>query len=129
MNKTILSTAAMFGLLAVALGAFAAHGLGKLISVSQVETFKTGVTYQMYHALFLLFLGVNQSLKLTSKKLIYSLTVLGILFFSGSIYGLATNDLSSFDFKTIALITPLGGLFFIAAWAVLFISILKQKRD
>ena len=129
MNKTILVTATLFGLLAVALGAFAAHGLQKLITPENIKTFQTGVTYQMYHALFLLFLGVSNVISIKAKTIVYWLTLVGIIFFSGSIYGLATNSLSTFDFKTIALITPLGGTLLILAWAVLLINFLKLKKD
>ena len=53
----------------------------------------------------------------------------GIIFFSGSIYGLATNTLTSFDFKTIAMVTPIGGLFLISAWLIMLIGIIKSKID
>lgn len=129
MNKSILITATLFGFLAVILGAFAAHGLQKLVAVEQVKTFQTGVTYQMYHALFLLFLGCTNKVSDKTKKVVYLLTLFGVVFFSGSIYGLATNEFSSFDFKTIALITPVGGTLLIVAWFILFISFLKIKQD
>ena len=57
MNKTILLTATIFGLLAIILGAFGAHGLEKVVEQSALDSFETGVRYQMYHALFLLLLG------------------------------------------------------------------------
>ena len=55
MNKTILITAAILGILSIVLGAFAAHGLKELISVESQQTFETGVRYQMYHSILLLF--------------------------------------------------------------------------
>ena len=55
--------------------------------------------------------------------------MIGVIFFSGSIYGLATNELSSFDFKTIAMMTPIGGLSLIMAWVFMLIDILKTKVD
>ena len=58
MNRTILLTGTVFGLLAIGLGAFGAHGLEKLVDAEAIDTFETGVRYQMYHALFLLFLGM-----------------------------------------------------------------------
>lgn len=129
MNKTILVTATLFGLLAVVLGAFAAHGLQKLVALENIETFQTGVTYQMYHALFLLFLGIANNISIKTKKVVYALTLIGVIFFSGSIYGLATNSLSAFNFKTIALVTPLGGTLLIVAWGILLINFLKLKQD
>ncbi len=128
MNKKILITAAILGLLSVIFGAFGAHGLKALISEESLTSFETGVRYQMYHALLLLFVGMVSFISVKSKKIIYYLTLVGVIFFSGSIYGLATNELTSFDFKTIALITPVGGLLLILSWVVLLISIIKSKE-
>ena len=129
MNKNILITGSVLGLIAIALGAFAAHGLKALISIESQQTFETGVRYQMYHALFLLFIGSYSKLTKTTKRIIFYLVGVGVLLFSGSIYGLATNELSSFDFKTIGFITPIGGLLLISAWFVLLIKFLKIKTD
>lgn len=129
MNRTILVTASIFGVLAVILGAFAAHGLKETLTVSEISTFETGVRYQMYYALLLLFVGTTSLISNKSKKWIFYLTLIGILFFSGSIYGLATNNLTSFDFKTIAMITPIGGLLLIAVWGVLLFQFLKLKKS
>lgn len=127
MNKNILIAACLIGMLAVVLGAYAAHGLEKLISKESVETFKTGVQYQMYYALFLLFLGISNFLPIRTKKVVFVLILIGLIFFSGSIYLLATNTLTAFDFKTIGFITPIGGLLLILSWVVLGISILRLK--
>lgn len=129
MNKTIFVTAALLGMTAVILGAFAAHGLKQLVSPELVQTFETGVRYQMYHAFFLLIVGTLSNVSEKSKRLIFYLTISGILLFSGSIYGLSTNELSSFfDFKTIAIVTPLGGMLLIAAWIVLLINFLRYRN-
>lgn len=127
MDKKIFSTAAFFGMTAIILGAFGAHALKKVLTIDQLATFETGVKYQMYHALFLLFLGLNNHLTSKTKKTILILTILGIIFFSGSIYLLATNALTSFDFKVIGFITPVGGLLLIVAWSILMIQFLKKK--
>jgi uncharacterized membrane protein YgdD (TMEM256/DUF423 family) len=119
MDKKIISTGAIFGMLAIILGAFGAHALKKVLSLDQLATFETGVKYQMYHALFLLFVGLATELSQKTKKTIYYLVVVGVLFFSGSIYLLATNSLTSFDFKVIGFITPIGGLLLIVAWGTL----------
>jgi len=129
MNKRLLITGAILGILGVILGAFAAHGLEKLVDADAIKSFETGVRYQLYHAFFLLILGSTSFVGLKSKKTIFYLVLLGVIFFSGSIYGLATNSLSSFDFKTIALITPLGGLSLIVAWIVMLIGIIRNKVD
>ncbi|MFY7740115.1 MAG: DUF423 domain-containing protein [Flavobacterium sp.] len=127
MDKKIFSAAGFFGMTAIILGAFGAHALKKVLSVDQLVTFETGVKYQMYHALFLLFLGLNNHLSFKTKKTILVLTILGIIFFSGSIYLLATDSLNDFNFKIIGFITPIGGLLLIMAWAILTIHFLKKK--
>ncbi|MEJ2113914.1 MAG: DUF423 domain-containing protein [Flavobacteriaceae bacterium] len=129
MNKKILITGAILGVLAVILGAFGSHGLKDLISIEAQQTFETGVRYQMYHAIVLLFVGQTTYLNDKSKNVIFYFLIIGILFFSGSIYGLATNELTSFDFKTVALITPLGGFLLIMAWIVILFNFLKLKQD
>ena len=127
MNKKIIFIAAFLGMLSVIIGAFGAHGLKESISIDALQTFETGVRYQMYHALMLLFVGISQFLSLKSKSIIFYLVLIGVVFFSGSIYGLATNELTSFDFKKIAFITPFGGLFLITSWVVLLFSVVKAK--
>lgn len=119
MNKTIFLTGIIFGVLAIVLGAFAAHGLEKVLDADGIQTFETGVKYQMYHALFLLVLSNLTKLSEKSKNLIYYFIVAGILLFSFSIYFLATNGLTAFDFKTIGFVTPIGGLLLILGWVLL----------
>lgn len=127
MDRKIILTAALLGIISIILGAFGAHALKKLIDVNALVTFETGVRYQMYHALFLLFLATNNRIQEKTKKVIHILVILGVLFFSGSIYLLATNAMTTFDFKIIGFITPIGGLFLIVAWVLLFIGIWKNK--
>jgi uncharacterized membrane protein YgdD (TMEM256/DUF423 family) len=127
MDKKIISTGAIFGMIAIILGAFGAHALKKVLSIEALSTFETGVKYQMYHALFLVLIGTLNELSLKAKKIIYNLVVFGVLFFSGSIYLLATNPLTSFDFKVIGFITPIGGLLLILGWGVLFFNFIKKK--
>ena len=91
MSKKIITTATLLGMIAIILGAFGAHALKKVLSTEELVTFETGVRYQMYHALFLLFIGLSTSLSEKSQKIIYYLTVSGVFLFSGSIYLLATN--------------------------------------
>jgi uncharacterized membrane protein YgdD (TMEM256/DUF423 family) len=129
MNKKILSTATILGMIAIILGAFGAHALKKILSVEQLVTFETGVRYQMYHALFLLFVGLMNDITPKIKKTIYFLVLTGVILFSGSIYLLATNDLTSFDFKTIGFLTPIGGLLLILGWGVLLFSFINNKSQ
>jgi uncharacterized membrane protein YgdD (TMEM256/DUF423 family) len=127
MNNKIISTGAFFGLTAIILGAFGAHALKKILTIDQLTSFDTGVKYQMYHALFLLFLGIENKLQHKTKKIIYILTVVGILLFSFSIYLLTTSPISSLNFKSIGFLTPIGGLLLIMAWSVLGYGYLKKK--
>ena len=129
MDKKIISTAAIFGMIAIILGAFGAHALKKVLTLEQLSTFETGVRYQMYHALFLLFIGLMKDLSQKAKKTIYFLVLFGVILFSGSIYLLATNGLTSFDFRVIGFVTPIGGLLLIVAWGVLLINIMNPLGE
>ncbi|OBQ57284.1 DUF423 domain-containing protein [Tamlana sp. s12] len=127
MNKRLLVTGAILGMLSIILGAFGAHGLKALITESSIQTFETGVRYQMYHAFLLLIIGGTGFMSFKAKKAIYYLVLVGVIFFSGSIYGLATNALTSFDFKVIGFITPIGGLLLILAWGLMVANLIKNK--
>lgn len=127
MEKKIILTAGFFGMSAIILGAFGAHALKNVLTAEQLVSFETGVKYQMYHALFLLFLGMNTHLPLKTKKTILTLIILGIIFFSGSIYLLSTKAVTGIDFKAIGVVTPIGGSLLIAAWAVLTFNFFKKK--
>jgi len=128
-NKTILLTATILGVLAIILGAFGAHALKKVLTIEQLSSFETGVKYQMYHAFFLFFLGTTQIISEKKKKMIYIFTLLGVIFFSGSIYLLATKEITSIDISSIAFITPVGGLLLISAWIMLFLEMYKSKKN
>ena len=127
MKSKIVTTATILGMIAIILGAFGAHALKKFLAVEQLATFETGVRYQMYHALFLLFIGLYDELTDAVKKTIYYLVLSGVILFSGSIYLLATNDLTAFDFKRIGFVTPIGGLLLIMAWGVLLVTLLNSR--
>ena len=127
MNKTIIVTACIFGLLAVVLGAFGAHGLEKIATSKAVATFETGVRYQMYHAFFLFVLGLLPNLANKTKSVIFYLILFGIILFSFSIYLLAINNLVGLDFKKIAFLTPIGGTLLVIGWGVLGYNIIKGK--
>lgn len=129
MNKTLLITGSVLGTLAIILGAYASHGLKEIVDTNAVKSFETGVRYQMYHAFLLLILGGTSFVSAKSKKIIFYLVITGVIFFSASIYGLATNAYSSFNFKTIAMITPVGGILLIVAWVVMLIGIIRNKDD
>ena len=122
MQSRIVPVAAAFLLLAVILGAFGAHGLRDSISEQALSNWQTGVSYQFYHALGLLALAALQN-AVDSPWLIRirNLFTAGILLFSGSLYLLATRDLSGIQGVESVLgpLTPIGGLCFILGWAIL----------
>ncbi len=128
MERKIVTTATLFGAIAIVFGAFGAHALKKILPLDALNTFETGVKYQMYHALFLLFVAMTPLVTIKVKKSIFYLVTSGVVLFSGSIYLLATNSLTVFDFKTIGFLTPIGGLLLISAWGILFLNVLKKKQ-
>lgn len=127
MKRKIVLAGAFMGMIAIIFGAFGAHLLKKYLAVEELSAFEVGVRYQMYHALFLLFLSTRKDMAEKTVKTIYNLVVSGVILFSGSIYLLATKSLTIFDFKIIVFATPLGGFLLIIAWAVLFVTIFRKK--
>ncbi|MFV8226389.1 DUF423 domain-containing protein [Christiangramia aquimixticola] len=125
MDRKFLITGAVFGLLAVILGAFAAHGLKNSLSPAALGSFETGVRFQMYHAFLLLILGNIRMEK--RNKTIYILIGLGTILFSGSIYLLTLAPLLGLDLTSIALVTPLGGTLLIVGWILLVLNFTKLK--
>ena len=128
MEKKIFLVASILGLIAVVLGAFAAHGLRDALNTTSLESFQTGVRYQMYHAFFLFVVGLMPQLQPQQKKRFFWFVLLGVLLFSGSIYLLATNALTPIDFAFLGPVTPLGGLLLISAWGVLGFYLIKRKN-
>lgn len=128
MNKRILITAAILAIIAIIFGAFGAHKLKEFLTIQELSAFETGVRYQMYHAFLLLFLGLFNGVPIKIKKKVYSIILLGILLFSGSIYLLSTHVLSGVDFSTIGIVTPIGGLLLIFGWGVLLRSFMNLKE-
>lgn len=127
-HKNLLFLGATLGFIGVILGAYGAHGLKPILTAEYLDTFETGIRFQFFHALFALVVGCMGFLSKKAVNLIYYLLLIGVIFFSGSIYGLATNDLTSFfDFTKIALITPVGGLLLMSAWVILIINIYKYS--
>jgi uncharacterized membrane protein YgdD (TMEM256/DUF423 family) len=127
MNKTILATGLVLGMLAVILGAFGAHGLKKVLGPDEINTFETGVKYQMYHALFLIMLSTVTLASEGTKRVVFYLILAGVILFSFSIYLLATNTMTAFDFKKIGFVTPIGGTLLIAGWGYLLFDVLTKK--
>ena len=128
-QKKLILLGSIFGFIGIILGAFAAHGLESLISEESIATFQTGVEYQIYHALLLMFLSSQTFTTEKLNKILFWLILLGVVFFSGSIYGLATNSLSTFDFEVIGWITPIGGSLLIISWIMIFVNVLKKAKN
>jgi uncharacterized membrane protein YgdD (TMEM256/DUF423 family) len=129
MNKRILISAAILAIIAIVLGAFGAHKLKELLPEQSLNSFETGVRYQMYHVFLLLFLGNFSKITESVKKKVYLFTMIGVLFFSGSIFLLSTSSITSIDFSSIGIITPIGGLLLIVAWGILLRSFINLKAD
>ncbi len=126
-NKKIVATASILGAITIAIGAFGAHGLKELVDVKSLATFETGVRYQMYHVFALLILGFATAVSSATQKWVTRFFIIGIIFFSGSIYLLSLNSLFSFDAKSIGFITPIGGLFLIIGWLRLAYGVIVNK--
>jgi uncharacterized membrane protein YgdD (TMEM256/DUF423 family) len=127
MDKRLIALAAVLGATGIILGAFGAHRLEKLLDAESLATFETGVKYQIYHALFLLFAGITTLLTVKAKKTIFILVLTGVIMFSGSIYLLACDAVLPFSIRSMWYITPLGGLLLITAWIVMLINVIRYK--
>lgn len=107
--------------LAVALGAFGAHGLEGRISEHYLGVWETAVQYQMFHAAGLFIIGILMQVTQANMLGIAGwLMFAGIIFFSGTLYVLALSGIS-----VLGAITPIGGVLFLAAWVLVFISFIK----
>jgi uncharacterized membrane protein YgdD (TMEM256/DUF423 family) len=129
MHKTFLSLGALFGGIAVALGAFGAHGLKNIVSSDVVSVFQTGVQYQMYHTLALLVVAIVYE-RLPNQWIRWSgyLFSFGILLFSGSLYLITALKAEETSIPVfIGAVTPVGGLLFILGWLSLLIGIFKRN--
>ncbi|MBD1429583.1 MULTISPECIES: DUF423 domain-containing protein [Sphingobacterium] len=128
MNKQIILTASFFGVIAVILGAFGAHGLEGKISEYHIDTWKTANQYHFYHTFALLFLSTFSRAKSQSIRVSFIFFTIGILLFSGSLYLLSVRELLGITkISILGPITPLGGLCFIIGWVGLFIAALKNR--
>jgi uncharacterized membrane protein YgdD (TMEM256/DUF423 family) len=128
MNRQIIITAALLGMLAVMAGAFGAHSLKGLITAQQLEIWQKGVEYQFYHVLALLFLSTFGRPNSRVIKASYYFFTFGIIFFSGSLYVLACFDMLTGNWLYfMGPITPFGGLMLILGWLMLAIAAIRNK--
>jgi len=129
MHRNYLITASLFGALAVALGAFGAHGLKKIADADTVSVFQTGVQYQVYHVFALLATAILFE-KFSNKwiKWAGACFIIGIILFSGSLYLFTALTAAGHKVGTaVNIATPIGGIFFIAGWLFLFAGLMKKN--
>lgn len=127
MRNIFLRIGSLIGFLAVALGAFAAHGLRPHLSPKHFETFETAVRYQFYHAIAILLVAVLSHFgRKGALRLAGWAFTAGVLLFSGSLYALSTRDLHNLSVGWLGPITPLGGLCYLLGWGALFYSSFKH---
>ena len=132
MHRSFFLAGAIFGLLGVALGAFGAHGLQDLTSDEKIlNVFKTGVQYQLYHALVLLIISLfYDKLPGWNGKYAGIFFIIGTFLFSGSLYLLTYVMILHWVVPTLlAIVTPLGGLFFLAGWFMLVLAAFKSRSQ
>jgi uncharacterized membrane protein YgdD (TMEM256/DUF423 family) len=128
MHNRYIALGSVLAAIAVALGAFGAHGLKEIVSAETVQTFQTGVQYQMYHSLGLVLTGLLYE-KASPKfaRIAGILFLIGIILFSGSLYVLtAGRAAETAALDKAGIITPVGGLAFIGGWLFLFLAAIKK---
>ncbi|MDA9111514.1 DUF423 domain-containing protein [Flavicella sp.] len=119
MNQFVLLIGCFYGALAIILGAFAAHSLKNKTTPKLLKSFETGVKYQMYHALLLLYMGKNFDYDSPYETYASQGIILGTFLFSFSIYGLVFSATKHRKIKLLGPITPIGGLFLLAGWSLM----------
>ena len=130
MHKPFLVAGALFGGLAVVLGAFGAHGLEKITTDEKIlHGFQTAVQYQIYHALALIAVAViYKGMPMKIVRWAGNFFIIGIILFSGSLYLLTALKINESDLiKFIGPVTPIGGIFFIIGWLFLLIGAMKKR--
>ena len=128
MQKIYLVIGLILAGLAVGLGAFGAHGLKKVVSPEDVATYQTGVQYQMYHALALILVGILSD-RIYNGYVTYAgvLFTAGVVFFSGSLYLITSlHAMNKAIPKAIGILTPIGGLMFLAAWICMLVGVIRK---
>ena len=126
METTVLFFAALYGIQAIIFGAFGAHALKKRLGPELLQSFETGVKYQMYHAIVLLILGFNLEFKTAIEHYAGYGFILGVFLFSYSIYGLCFGSAGGRKLRFLGPVTPLGGILLVAAWSLLLAHFVLQ---
>jgi uncharacterized membrane protein YgdD (TMEM256/DUF423 family) len=127
--KSKIVIIAVLGFLAVALGAFGAHGLKKMpIDAASLHAYETGVQYQFYHLLAMAFvLCISDKIAVKRFNSIFNFFLLGIVLFSGSLYGIAFGQATGMPLDWLGPVTPIGGLSLLAAWGMLAYTFYRNK--
>jgi uncharacterized membrane protein YgdD (TMEM256/DUF423 family) len=125
-SRNILITAALAALLAVAFGAFGAHGLKDRLDEADMAIYRTAVDYHMWHALALTLIGLLAQRYPEARGFRWAggAMMIGLLLFSGSLYALSLSGL-----RWLGMITPLGGLSFMAGWALMALTLLGMPKQ
>lgn len=129
--RKLLIIGSLMSAIAVIIGAFGAHALKPLLSITELQTYETGVKYHFIHSLGILIIALLYNTT-KNKKLITAgyLLFAGILFFSFSLYLLALKQVLGIEnWNFLGPITPIGGLLFISGWLVLCWSFISNKND
>lgn len=129
MEKKYFKIGVIFAFTSVIAGVFGAHLLKDLLSASEVSSFKTGVRYQMFHALGIIILSLNQDKFTNTLNRVLQIMSFGVIFFSFSIYLLSLQNILNISLSFLGIITPLGGLFLITSWILLFFIIKKNDSS
>lgn len=125
MEKIVLISGAVLGMLAIVLGAFGAHAFKQILPEDKMASFEVGARYQMYAALYLLVIGSLLDFDTTIERWAYYGVFYGAILFSGSIYLLSFKEYWRADgLGFLGLVTPLGGIIMISGWVSLLVSFL-----
>lgn len=119
-NKVWIIISAVSGFTAVAVGAFGAHGLKENLSAEMLEVYKTGVLYQLIHTIVILILSLTDFIRGKIPSVFF---LAGIILFSFSLYLYSITGI-----RTLAMITPVGGVCFLIGWLWLIIEVIRRKE-
>ena len=122
-----IKVAILFCTTSVVLGAFGAHLLKDLLTEHQLSSFQTGIRYQMFHGLSILILALNENYFTEKLNRVLQLMSVGIILFSLSIYLLNLQELLELPLSFLGPVTPIGGLFLMVSWTLLFFNVKKNK--
>ena len=128
MNKNLAITC-IFGLTAIILGAFTKHGLQDVLTSKEMSSLETGIRYQIYHVIVLLFVNTYTSFSNKLKNYVSYVFFFGIFLFSGSIYAI---HIFNYPAKSIWFVTPTGGLLLMIGWVLMIhfflLKVINKKK-